>query len=172
MSLPGKLPWVALLMLSAPFLPAFEITITGNLHENHALVSGRISGLSGSDISKLLDSGNTIRLTWSFRKNGQVQSFVQYAHRDSLSDGYIIFSLSPDEAPIPVEKADLMKILSVMDETVLSSLGPWIPEENLEGRLYLDRDLVVPPMSIRSFFGHKRDSSSWQPIRHPLAVSG
>lgn len=158
-------------MLAAPLLPAFEININAHLIESHAAVSGQFTGLGGDEIGKLLDSGNTIRLTWSFRKNGQVESVVYNAHRDSLSDGYIIFGISPDEDSIPVEKADLMRLLSVLDETVLSSLGPWEVEDLLEGRLYLDRDLLVPPMSIRSFFGHKRDSSSWQPIRHPLAVS-
>lgn len=169
---PGKLSWVVLLLLSAPFLPAFEITVNAELHENLAVVSGQFTGLSGIEVGKLLDSGKTIRMTWSFRKAGQVESVIHFAHRDPLSDGYIIFSPSPDSDPIPVKKADLMKSLTILDSTVLRSLGPWKPEENLEGRLYLDRDLVVPPLSIGSFFGHKRESSAWQLVRHPQGESG
>lgn len=158
-------------MLSAQFLPAFEIAINAELHNGLAVVSGQFTGLSGGEIDQLLDSGNTIRLTWVFRKSGQVESVIHFAHRDPLSDGYIIFSPSPEADPILVNNADLMTFLSILDKTILMSLGPWAAEEVLEGRLYLDRDLVVPPMSIRSFFGYMRDSSAWQIIPHPLAVS-
>lgn len=158
-------------MLSATLLPALEIQITAALNGDNAVVSGYFTGLSRNELQNLLDSGNTLRLTWSFRKAGQVESVVRFAHRDPLSSGYLIYNSFSDQNPSVVGRDGLLDNLTTLSHVDLSSLGPWYRDEIIEGRLYLDRDLVIPPISIRSLFGRKRDISPWQPALYPGAES-
>lgn len=171
MSTPGILAGAVLLMLCTRVLPALEFSLEASLQNHHAVVSGGLTDFSGDELAGLLDNGRTIRLTWIFRLAGSDESVVRYAHRDPIGRGYLVYGPEPDEDPIPVDADLLIKELSTLHEIELSSLGPWLPEDLLESRIYLDRDLMLPPMSIRSFFGHQRERSSWETLIHPSAAS-
>ena len=160
---------VVLLLLSARILPALDISLDASIRDNRAVVSGRINDFQSDEMIRLLDSGGTVRLTWVFRLAGSDETVARYAHRDPLGEGYLIYGAGPDPAgAAPVDAGRLPEELFALNNFELVSLGPWAPGETLEGRLFLDRDLMVPPMSIRSFFGRKQDRSSWQTVTHPL----
>lgn len=159
---------VVLLLLSARILPALDISLDASIRDNRAVVSGRINDFQSNDMIRLLDSGCTVRLTWVFRLAGSDETIARYAHRDPLGEGYLIYGAGPDSGAAPVDAGRLSEELFALNNFELVSLGPWAPDEILEGRLFLDRDLMVPPMSIRSFFSRKQDRSSWQTVTHPL----
>ncbi|MCK5249980.1 MAG: hypothetical protein KAJ98_08450 [Spirochaetaceae bacterium] len=165
---PGVMFGVVLLLLSACILPALEISLDASIRNDRAVVSGRIDGFQSNEIIRLLDSGSTVRLTWVFRLAGSDETIVRYAHRDPLGEGYLIYGADSESGGAPVDVGALLEELSFLDDFELSSLGPWEPDESLKGRLFLDRDLMLPPMSITSFFGRKQDRSSWSILTHPL----
>ncbi len=170
MASPGKLTWTLLLLLSARVLPALEISLDASVRDGTAVVSSRIIDFQGDEVIRLLDSGKTIRLTWVFRLAGIEETVVRYVHRDLLGDGYLIYRFGPEGDPIPLDVTNLLRELPVLDNIELPELGYWEEGNSLECRLYFDKDLLMPPMSIRSFFGQQRDRSSWKLVTYSLAA--
>jgi hypothetical protein len=170
MASPGKLTCTLLLLLSAQILPSLEISLDASIRNGTAVVSSRIVDFQGDEVIRLLDSGKTIRLTWVFRLAGLEETVVRYVHRDFLGDGYLIYRSGPEGDSIPLDITNLLRKLPVLDNIELPELGFWEEGNTLDCRLYFDRDLLIPPMSIRAFFGQQRDRSSWKSVTYSMAA--
>ena len=159
----------AVLLLSVHALSGLGLSLETSVHNSYAVVDGRIDGIDSRGLLNKLDSGGTVSLTWVFRIGNRGGSLIYTVHRDLLGPGYIIsFQGMEDSSGIqPAAAEDLVKKLSLLDHCELKSLGPWPENEVLEARIFLDSDVMIPPLSIWSLFGSRVSRSSWISLNYP-----
>jgi hypothetical protein len=161
---PGMCLGGLILLILAPGLPALNILISAEIQDGTILVDGIVDDIEALDLVSRLDEGGTARLTWMFRMAGSDDSVVRYARRDALGEGYVVFEEGQGTTVGPLSAYDLIRELSMLQTRELSVFGPWREGVRLEGRLFLDYDLGVPPVTLRSLSGENRDSSPWTPV--------
>ncbi|MCK5736110.1 MAG: hypothetical protein KAH21_06500 [Spirochaetaceae bacterium] len=170
---PGIMSVAVLLMLPACIIPALEISVNAVVLDDYAAVTGRVESFHTAELIRQLDSGGTARLTWVFRLGGLDETLTRYAHRDPMGTGYVIFT--PEDGnpgvPVPLGGNSLLETFFSVEQYQLKALGPWEQTEVLECRLFLDSNMMIPPLSIKSLFGTGRDRSSWSSIAYPPAGS-
>ncbi|MDF1569069.1 MAG: hypothetical protein RQ801_05435 [Spirochaetaceae bacterium] len=153
-----------ILFVLAPGLPALNILISAEVQDGTIIADGIVNDLEVRDLVSRLDEGGTARLTWLFRMAGSDDSVVRFARRDALGEGYVVFEEGQGTTVGPLSANDLIQELSMLHARELSVFGPWREGARLEGRLFLDYDLGVPPVTLRSLSGESRDSSPWTPV--------
>ncbi len=170
---PLPMSGAVLLLLSAQVLPGLELFLDAEIRDDYAVVSGYVDGFDSGELLRQLDSGGTARLIWVFRLGGLDETFVRFVHRDSLDTGYIVFSpgVVSDGLFIPAGDDSFEETLSTFNDYELMALGPWEKEDTLECRIFLDIDMLIPPLSIWSLFRKKQDRSPWTTIPYPPVVN-
>ena len=150
-----------ILLVLAPGLPALNILISAEVQDGAIVVDGIVDDIDASDLIDRIEGGGTARLTWLFRMAGSDDSIVRYARRDVLGEGYVVYAEGKDTAVGPLSANDLIRELSRLKARELSFISPRVKGARLEGRLFLDYDFGVPPVTLRSLSGENRDSSPW-----------
>ena len=171
MGFPRILLGAALLMLSVRLLPALDVSVEAYERNHHPVVSCMVMDMDAGELIRFMDEGGTPRLTWHFRLGESDVSVTRYAHRDSLGEGYLVYGDAPGTAVGPLDAAGLIGELSRLTDYPLPGLGDWKPEEVFQGRLFLDSEMRIPPISISSIFGDSRERSPWHDARPGTADS-
>ena len=159
----------AVLLLSVHALSGLDLFLETSVHNNYAVVNGRVDGIDCQNLRSQLDADETVILTWVFRIGNRGDSLIYTVHRDPLGPGYLIFFQGMGDSTdiLPVAAEDLVTKLSSLDHYELTSLGPWPENEVLESRVFLDSDVQIPPLSVLSLFGSRVCRSSWVSFNHP-----
>lgn len=151
----------AVLLLSVHLLPALEMSFLAWEENLLPVVECSVSDIDVGQAVRMMDAGGTIRITWQFRLGESETAIVRYAHRDALGEGYVIFGKTPDESAGPFLADRVIEVFSSLPRTTLVSLGIWDAGEVLRGRLMLDYDLSIPPLSMAAFIPDRRENTRW-----------
>jgi len=151
-----------LLMSIAVELTAMDLSVEFTIQDNHIVVDGRVIGLSENELLWEMNSGSTIRTVWVFRQGKDEELVLRYARRDPLGEGYLVYGEDGDELKAPVTTENLVRVLINLDAYSLVLLKPSDSETTLEARLYLDWNMLYPPMSLGFFWGGKQERSPWR----------
>jgi hypothetical protein len=161
----------AVLLLSSVSISALDLSLDVTYNSSEVVVDGRAVDLPETELLNRIKSGSTIRLTWVFRIDGVEEAVVRYARRDPLSEGVLVYGPDRHELVSPVPPDRVGQVLSSLDGYRLSSQGPWGAGTVLEARLFLDSDLLYPPMSLTTLFRGLRERSAWRTVTLSGAVS-
>ena len=161
-----------LLPISLAFeLSASALSVESILQNDHIAVDGGMIGLSEDELPWGMDSDATIRILWVFCQGGDNELVLRYARRDPLGEGYPVYGEDGVELEAPVTSEKQARALTNLDDYSLFLLKLSDKKTTLEARLFLNRNMLYPPMSLGGIWGDKQENSPWRTAISLDAVS-